>query len=57
MTGQEKVSFKYRRLLNRGDIMGRFYCIYTSMQYICVYTITNNQIPESTITVIWTYLG
>ena len=26
MTGQEKVTFKYRRLLNRGDHMGRFDC-------------------------------
>jgi len=23
-TGQEKGTFKYRRLLNRGDLMGRF---------------------------------
>jgi hypothetical protein len=27
MTGQEKVPSKYRRLLNRGDHMGRFNCI------------------------------
>ena len=24
MTGQENVTFKYKRLLNRGDRMGRF---------------------------------
>jgi hypothetical protein len=28
MTGQEKVTFKYSELLNRGDLMGRFDCIY-----------------------------
>ena len=27
MTGQEKVTLKYRRLLNRGDCMSRFDCI------------------------------
>jgi len=27
MTGQKKVTFKYRWLFTRGDHIGRFYCI------------------------------
>jgi len=33
MTGQERVTFKYRWLLNRGDLMGRFDCIYLCCAY------------------------
>jgi len=29
MTGQRNVTFKYRWLLNRGDCMDRFDCIFT----------------------------
>ena len=35
MMGQEKVAFKYRWLLNWGDCMGRFDCLYS--QYIVKY--------------------
>jgi len=40
MTEQERVTFKYRLLLNKGDCMGRFDCIY---MYPVVYRPTKYQ--------------
>ena len=40
MTGQEEVTFWYRWLLNRGDYMGRFDCMYI---FYLLYTITENK--------------
>ena len=35
MTSQEKLTFKYRWLLNRGDHMGRYQCITTPLTHVC----------------------
>ena len=33
MTGQEKMTFKWRWLLNKGDCMGRYDCIYMEINF------------------------
>jgi len=47
MSGQEKVTFKYRWLLNRGDSMGRFDCTLSS-RFIIVFWVGFNSNKDNT---------